>query len=199
MIGFIVLKEFVLENSEIGIYNTDVLLGLMSSLDEEIQIETTKKGEKFTSLKMYDDVVVFDFVISPVDIIPKTPQIKKIHWDLDFVINKVLMDRFLKSYNSYYKTEKNREVVFYSDENGELKITFGYSTQNTNQITISTGLISENRLKHYLMNSLYLRSIFVNNKDYDTMRIKISNEGLLNISGESDLYSSDYYMMMKAL
>lgn len=70
VIGTVTLKDFDYDDFEIGIYGTTDLLNLITPLQDEIKIELIKKEDKYTSIRIGDDSVVIDYVVTPINVIP---------------------------------------------------------------------------------------------------------------------------------
>ena len=51
LLGDLTMDKWDFENSDIGIYNTEQFLKLLSVMDEDINVTLTKSGDKSISLK----------------------------------------------------------------------------------------------------------------------------------------------------
>jgi len=195
MIVIVKLKEMDLIDCELGVYHSTGLNNLLNALDDDVEVTLIGSEEKYTSVKFDDGVSESIFTLSETSTVPKVPTIKKIpEWDIEFVLDKSLIVKYLKSM-SILKEYSINVVTFHMSDDKKLNITFGYSTLNTNRITIKTGLKFKKKLERVELNADYLKSIFLSNRDCDEMKFRMSNEGLTHVAIENDLFYSEYYMV----
>ena len=72
------MEGWTFEDSQIGVYNTEQLLKLISIMDNDISVSLTKSGEKAISLKVSDSSSVMNYMLSDVSVINEPPNLKHI-------------------------------------------------------------------------------------------------------------------------
>ena len=85
-----------IHDDEFGIYETSQLVRMLSILDEEIEINTSK-----TSLMFQDKYTDFSYVLADLDVIPKVPSLKMTpSFTATIKIDDNFITRFVKSYGA---------------------------------------------------------------------------------------------------
>ena len=79
LLGEVKMDDWQYEDADIGVYDTEQLLRLISVLDDKIEFSINKAGDKSISVKLSDAVSSVNYILSDTSIIIKPPQLKNIH------------------------------------------------------------------------------------------------------------------------
>ena len=78
LLGELTMDKWDFEDSDIGVYNTEQLIKLLSVMDEDINVSLTKSGDKSIALKISDSFSSVNYMLSDTSIINKPPQLKSV-------------------------------------------------------------------------------------------------------------------------
>lgn len=197
LLGRIELNDFDIEESEIGVYYTGVLLKMLSILDNDIDI-VLKKGngeanDKIVTLKITDKKGKhIDYATCDLELIEKTDKKSKdLNYDIKIELNNELIDDILKATSSI----DTNSITFFSKRE-KLYVVFGYSKNNTNQIKFEVNAtLPEDEVEVISFNVINLKNILVANKKFDTGTIEISPKGLMKVYFTSENSTSEYFLV----
>jgi hypothetical protein len=97
--------DLALEDNEIGIYNTDSLLRLLSITNEDVQLELSKSNTGLVNkLKIKDNKFDLDYNLSDISIIQAVRKVGEADYDFTFQINDEFISNFTKAHNALEKT-----------------------------------------------------------------------------------------------
>ena len=95
LLGELEMDKWQFEDSEVGIYNTEQLLKLLSVLDEDVNDSISKAGDKSIALKVTDAFSSVNYMLSDVSVINKPPQLKSIpEFELDIKVIKATLTKY---------------------------------------------------------------------------------------------------------
>tara|TARA_Y100001972_G_scaffold18773_1_gene21464 strand:+ start:17063 stop:17770 length:708 start_codon:yes stop_codon:yes gene_type:complete len=177
-----------IHDDEFGIYETSQLVRMLSILDEEIEINTSK-----TSLMFQDKYTDFSYVLADLDVIPKVPSLKMTpSFTATIKIDDNFITRFVKSYGALPDSD------FFTIESDVIsrKITFGYSNTNTNRISFDINTQDDIQTIHFSSN--LVREIIVANKGTEGT-LEISPVGLARLKFNNTLHKSEYLLVNKQI
>mgnify|MGYP003110585780 FL=1 len=186
--GIIEGKVGHITDEEIGIFETSQLVRMLSIMQDDIDVSTSK-----TSLMFRDKVTDFSFVLADLDVIPKVPSLKMTpSFTSTIKITDHFIDRFVKSYGALPDSD------FFTIESDVIgrKITFGYSNTNTNRISFDIDTEDDIQTIHFSSN--LVREIIVANKGTEGT-LEISPVGLARIKFSNTLYKSEYLLVNKQI
>ena len=93
--------ELDLEDNEVGIYNTDSLLRLLSVTSEDVQLKLSKANTGIVNkLKIKDNKFDLDYNLSDANIIQAVPKVSEANYDFVFQINDEFTSNFTKAHNA---------------------------------------------------------------------------------------------------
>jgi hypothetical protein len=78
LLGDLTMDKWNFEDSDIGVYNTEQLLKLLTVMDDDVSVSLTKSGEKAISLKLTDMSSAVNYMLSDTSVINEPPQMKTI-------------------------------------------------------------------------------------------------------------------------
>ena len=191
LLGDLKLKNFkcdAIEGEELGIYNTEQLVNLLSVLDDDVEVKYT-----FPFLHIQDSKSKVSYVLSDLSIIPDAPAMKvEPTFETELEMDMNFRNKFVKGKGALADVE-----TFTLVKNGSVEtinVVIGHSSIATNNCTIpvktnnpDVGLVS--------FNAKYLKSIFTANKDAKECTMKVSSDGLARLNFKADDFEVTYNMV----
>ena len=192
LLGVIQMDKGNFEDANIGIYTTEQLLKLLSVLDEDINISITKSGDKSISMKLSDSLSSVNYMLSDPSIINEPPQLQTIpNFELSIDITSTVINKFISGKSALPDTTTFTVVT----DNDVTQLVIGYSTVNTNRVTIPVTTSEFYPLERTSFNAEYFSNILVANKECESATLQVSSEGLAKINFKIDDYTSTYWLV----
>jgi len=196
LLGSIVLNNFDCDDCKIGVYNPDVLIKMLSILNDDtnITVNTKKGSETVSSIVLKDkkakqikyvtqDLEIFDIV--------EKKKAKVSEYEVRIQLNSEVIDDFLKAKGCI----DSSKVAFTTRKNKTIAI-FGYSSNNVNQIELEFESEEADDIDTLLFNSDVLKEILsVNNKRFEEATIEISLRGIMRVYFKGKLGNAEYYLI----
>jgi len=190
------LKDFQLEDGELGVFDTDKLSKLISITNGELSISLEKIKSVFTKMHIAD--LNFDLTYSLADILilGKTtwyedPDV----WEIDVELQMEDVDHLIKAKNAL--SDVNNMLITTTedfDSNKICEFIFGDNTGFSNKITYQLrGEINESDLSIPFDSDIF-KSILNSNKDMPKGRLQLSKKGMMKLMFNSDDIESVYYI-----
>lgn len=199
LVGNVELKEFDCEDSILGIYNPDVLLSMLSILEDECNLKLLSKeiGKKkeFVSLILKDKKGrEVKYATSDPNIIEDMESRKKVkttvkEYDITIDLNSELITSILKS-----NPIKSSSVTFV-EEKGKLFLVFGYSINNTNQIKIELEADEVEDLGALGFDAdIFSKILSANSSSFESAKLEIAIKGLMRLSFKTKEGLAEYFL-----
>tara|TARA_B100001778_G_scaffold333003_1_gene340567 strand:+ start:1426 stop:2148 length:723 start_codon:yes stop_codon:yes gene_type:complete len=190
------LKDFPLEDGELGVFDTDKLSKLISITNGDLSITLEKIKSVFTKMHIAD--LNFDLTYSLADILilgkttwyedPET-------WEIDVELQMEDVDHLIKAKNAL--SDVNNMLITTTedfDNNKVCEFIFGDNTGFSNKITYQLrGEINESDLSIPFDSDIF-KSILNSNKDMPIGRLQLSKKGMMKLMFNSDDIESVYYI-----
>ncbi len=190
------LNDFDIEDSELGIFDTDKLSKLLSITSGELSLSLEKIKSVYTKMHIAD--LNFDLTYSLADILilgkttwyedPET-------WEIDIDLQMEDVDHLIKAKNAL--SDVNNMLITTTqdfDDNNICEFVFGDNTGFSNKITYQlNGDIKEDNLSIPFDSDIF-KSILNSNKDMSKGNLKLSNKGMIKLTFNSDDIESVYYI-----
>ncbi len=187
LLGDVTVKENEFPNGEFGIYTTSQLKGLLSVLDSSIKVEETTGAIKFS-----DKGTKVQYMLAAPSVIPAVPDLKALpEFDSDLTLDDEFVNKFIKSKGAL--ADADTFTFTCKDNKGE--IILGYSSINSNRISINVNCVCEGDIQPIAFSAKYLKAILIANKGSNKSSLKISSKGLAHLSFEDGDYVSNYYLV----
>ena len=192
LLGIIQMDRWNFEDATIGVYTTEQLLKLLSVLDEDINVTITKSGDKTISMKISDSLSSVNYMLSDPSIINEPPQLQNIpNFELSVNVTPSVISKFISGKSALQDTTTFTVVT---DETST-KLVIGYSSVNTNRVTIPVITSEFSQIDKVSFNAEYFSNILVANKECESAFLQISSEGLAKINFKVDDYKSTYWLV----
>ena len=174
-------------NGEFGIYTTSQLRGLLSVLDNTIDVE-----EVTGALKFSDKGTKMQYMLAAPSVIPAVPDLKALPpFNVEITLNDEFVNKFIKSKGAL--ADADTFTFTCKDNKGE--IILGYSSINSNRISISVDCTCEGDVDPIAFSAKYLKAILLANKGSNSSSLKISSQGLAHLNFVEGDYTSNYYLV----
>ena len=192
LLGSVKMSNVSFEDSEIGVYDTGQLKGLLNVLGEDIDMNITKFGEKPISLKVKNNGVSVDFNLSDLSIIPSTPEMKHIpNFGTEIELDSNFIETFIKGKSALADTTTFAVV----QEGLGTKVIIGYSGTNSNRVTIPVKTKMCDLSTPIYFNAELFKEVLVSNKECSSAVLQVSSEGLAKVNFKVDDYDSTYFIV----
>ena len=192
LLGIIQLDRWNFEDSNIGVYTTEQLLRLLSVLDEDINFSITKSGDKSISMKISDSLSSVNYMLSDPSIINEPPQLQNIpNFELSINMTPSVINKFISGKSAL---QDSTTFTVITNETST-KLVIGYSTVNTNRVTIPVVTSEFSQIDNVSFNAEYFSSILVANKECESAVLQVSSQGLAKIIFKIDDYTATYWLV----
>ncbi len=187
LLGDVTVAETDFPNGEFGIYTTSQMKGLLSVLDEAISVEETTGAVKFS-----DKGTKVQYMLAAPSVIPAVPDLKQLPpFDAEVTLNDDFVNKFIKSKGAL----ADADTFTFTVKSGKAEIILGYSSINSNRISIAVETTAKEDVEPIAFSAKYLKAILMANKGSKSSSLKISSKGLSHVSFTDGDYTSNYYLV----
>ena len=187
LLGDVSVSDMEFPDGEFGIYTTSQLKSLLSVLDGSIDVE-----EVTGALKFSDKGTKMQYMLAAPSVIPAVPDLKALpNFNVTITLDDEFVNKFVKSKGAL--ADADTFTFTCKDNKGE--IILGYSSINSNRISISVDCTCDGDVNPIQFSAKYLKAILVANKGSNTSSLKISSDGLAHLSFTEGDYTSNYYLV----
>jgi ribosome maturation factor RimP len=180
------------DEADLGVYNTEQLVKLLSVLSENISMNLTKAGDKAVSLKISDTKSDVNYMLSDLSVISSPPNLKSIpDFEVKIKVDKTFMNKFIAGKGALADTD-NFTVITGDDG---VKVVIGYAEINTNRVTLPVETESYDKIENVSFNANLFRDVLVANKECESATLEVSSGGLARINFKIDEYDATYYLV----
>jgi hypothetical protein len=174
-------------SGEFGIYTTSQLKGLLSVLDNTIKVE-----EVTGALKFSDKGTKVQYMLAAPSVIPSVPELKALPpFNVDITLDDEFVNKFIKSKGVLVDSD----TFTFTSKDGKGEIILGYSSINSNRISISVSSTSDEDVSPIQFSAKYLKAILMSNKGSNTSSLQISSQGLAKLIFTEGDYKSSYFLV----
>ena len=192
LLGELSMTGWNFDKADLGVYNTEQLVKLLSVLSENITMNLTKAGDKAVSLKISDTNSDVNYMLSDLSVISSPPNLKSIpDFEVKIKVDKSFMSKFVAGKGALTDTD-NFTVI--TDDDG-VKVVIGYAEINTNRVTLPVETESYDKIENVSFNANLFRDVLVANKECESATLEVSSQGLARINFKIDEYDATYYLV----
>ena len=192
LLGELHMTGWDFDKADLGVYNTEQLIKLLSVLSENISMNLTKAGDKAVSLKISDTNSDVNYMLSDLSVISSPPNLKSIpDFEVKIKVDKSFMSKFIAGKCALADTD-NFTVI--TDDKG-VKIVIGYAEINTNRVTLPVETESYDKIENVSFNANLFRDVLIANKECEGATLEVSSGGLARINFKIDEYDATYYLV----
>ena len=192
LLGELHMTGWNFDEADLGVYNTEQLVKLLSVLSENISMNLTKAGDKAVSLKISDTKSDVNYMLSDLSVISSPPNLKSIpDFEVKIKVDKTFMSKFIAGKGALTDTD-NFTVI--TDDEG-VKVVIGYAEINTNRVTLPVETESYDKIENVSFNANLFRDVLVANKECESATLEVSSGGLARINFKIDESDATYYLV----
>lgn len=187
LLGEVTSKEGEFPNGEFGVYTTSQLKALLGVLESNVDVDSTDSYIKFS-----DKGTSVNYMLADLSVIPVVPDLKQVPpFNSEVTLNDEFTSKFIKSKGALSESD----TFTFSCIGGKGEVVLGYSTINTNRISISVECKCDGDVQPISFSAKYLKEILNANRGSKSATLKISSQGLSYIEFETDTITSKYYLV----
>ena len=192
LLGELVMDKWDFEDSDIGIYNTEQLIKLLSVVDEDITLSLTKAGDKAIALKVSDSTSSVNYMLTDTSIINEPPTLKSIpEFELNIDVTPQFINKFIAGKGALGETD-NFTII---SDGGNVKVVIGYSSVNTNRVNIPVTTTKVGDIDNVSFNANLFSDVLTANGECESATLEISSQGLGRINFKVDDYDVTYWLV----
>jgi len=192
LLGELTMKDWKFEDAEMGVYNTEQLVKLLSVMSDNITMNLTKVGDKVVSLKISDSTSNVNYMLSDLSVIGVPPNLKSVpDFEVKIKVDKSFMTKFVAGKGAL--TDTDNFTVLTNDDG--VKVVIGYAEINTNRVTLPVETESYEVVDNISFNANLFRDVLVANKECESATLEVSSQGLARINFKIDEYDATYYLV----
>jgi hypothetical protein len=188
LLGNVSVDDVSLPEGDFGIYTTSMLKQFLSVLDENITVSTSVGSLQFSDAK-----TKVNYMLAAESVIPQVPKLKELpEFNVEIKLDADFINKFIKSKNAI---GNDSDSFTFISKGGKSEVILGYSTQNTNRISITVDAEVDGDVEPISFSSTYLKQILTVNKDSNSSVMKISSKGLMHMNFVDDIYNCEYFLV----
>ena len=193
LLGTVVVDGVKFEDADLGVYQTDQLQKLLAVLGDDVNLKLTRAGDRAISLNVKNGGVSVDYVLSDLSVIPEPPALKRLpDFQTKIKLDSNFIDTFIKGKSALSDVDM---FTFVNDADGNINAVIGYSSTNTNRVTIPVETETNGLTNPVTFNANLFKEMLVANKECKSAVLEVSNEGLSKVNFKVDDYDSTYYIV----
>ena len=192
LLGELTMSDWKFDKAELGVYNTEQLVKLLSVMSDNISMNLTKAGDKVVSLKVSDSASSVNYMLSDLSVIGQVPNMKSVpDFEVKIKVDKSFMNKFVAGKGALADTD-NFTVITGDDG---VKVVIGYAEINTNRVTLPVQTETYDVIDNVSFNANLFRDVLVANKECESATLEVSSQGLARIKFKIDEYDATYYLV----
>ena len=192
LLGELTMTGWSFDEADLGVYNTEQLVKLLSVLSENITMNLTKAGDKAVSLKISESKSDVNNMLSDLSVISSAPNLKSIpEFEVKIKVDKSFMSKFVAGKGALADTD-NFTVL--TNDDG-VRVVIGYAEINTNRVTLPVETESYDVIDNVSFNANLFRDVLVANKECESATLEVSSQGLARINFKIYEYDATYYLV----
>jgi len=192
LLGELKMNSWNFQDVELGVYDTEQLIRLLGVLDDDVTLNLTQSGDKAIALEISDKYSTVNFMLSDKSVINQPPPLKGIpEFQLKIKVDTNFITRFIGGKSALPDTDTFTVIT----SNDGVKLVIGYSSINTNRVTIPVETETYEDIDNVSFNANLFKDVLVANKECETAILEVSEKGLAKINFKVDQYDVTYYLV----
>ena len=192
LLGELEMNSWNFQDTELGVYDTEQLSRLLGVLDDDVSLNLTQSGDKAIALEISDQYSKVNFMLSDKSVINQPPALKGIpEFQLQIKVDSNFIQRFISGKSALPDTDTFTVIT----SNDGVKLIIGYSSINTNRVTIPVETETYEDIDKVSFNANLFKDVLVANKECETATLEVSEKGLSRINFKVDQYDVTYYLV----
>jgi len=187
LLGEVTSKEGEFPNGEFGVYTTSQLKALLGVLESSMDVDSTESYIKFS-----DKGTSVNYMLADLSVIPVVPDLKAVPpMNVQITLDDDFTSKFIKSKGALSESD----TFTFECKGGTGEIILGYSSINTNRISMKVDCKCDGDVSPISFSAKYLKEILNANRGSKSANLQISSQGLAHIEFEKDNLTSKYYLV----
>ena len=179
---------------EFSVYETKRFRSLLNVLNDTLKVAVNKVNNKIVGLNVSDSDTKVTVVLSDESVIPKVPDLKKLPpTDVEIMLDEKFISTFVKAKSAL--SEVSTFTVMSDGEGNEATVIIGYSSQNTNRVSIKVNTKKNARVEPINFNANYLKEVLLSNKELKDGVLSVSSKGIASAEFTDGNFASKYYLV----
>ena len=192
LLGELEMNSWQFKDAELGVYDTEQLSRLLGVLDDDVSLNLTQSGDKAIALEISDQYSKVNFMLSDKSVINQPPPLKGIpEFQLQIKVDSNFIQRFISGKSALPDTDTFTVIT----SNDGVKLIIGYSSINTNRVTIPVETETYEDIENVSFNANLFKDVLVANKECESATLEVSEKGLSKINFKVDQYDVTYYLV----
>ena len=192
LLGELEMNSWQFKDAELGVYDTEQLSRLLGVLDDDVTLNLTQSGDKAIALEISDQYSKVNFMLSDKSVINQPPPLKGIpEFQLKIKVDTNFITRFIGGKSALPDTDTFTVIT----NNDGVKLVIGYSSINTNRVTIPVETETYEDIDNVSFNANLFKDVLVANKECESAVLQVSEKGLSKINFKVDQYDATYYLV----
>jgi len=192
LLGELEMNSWNFQDVELGVYDSEQLSRLLGVLDDDVTLNLTQSGDKAIALEISDQYSKVNFMLSDKSVINQPPALKGIpEFQLKIKVDTNFITRFIGGKSALPDTDTFTVIT----SNDGVKLVIGYSSINTNRVTIPVETTEHSNIENVSFNANLFKDVLVANKECESAILEVSEQGLSKINFKVDQYDVTYYLV----
>ena len=192
LLGELSMNNWTFDEAELGVYDTEQLSRLLGVLDDDVNLNLTQSGDKAIAVEISDALSKVNFMLSDKSVINQPPPLKQLP---DFQVQIKVDSNFIQRFISGKSALPDTDTFTVITNNDGVKLVIGYSSINTNRVTIPVETETHEDIDNVSFNANLFKDVLVANKECETATLEVSEKGLSRINFKVDQYDVTYYLV----
>ena len=195
LLGELEMDKWMFEDCQFGVYDTEQLMKLLSVLDEDINVNVNKAGDKAISLKISDSTSSVNYILSDTSIISDPPNMKdEPEFELNIDVTPQLISKFIAGKSAL--PEVDSFTVITKDDSVDIVI--NHQNINTNKVVLPVSVDEiTDTIDNISFDANLFKEVLSANKECTSSTLEVSSGGLARINFKVDNYDATYYFVSK--
>ena len=152
----------------------------------------TQSGDKAIAVEISDALSKVNFMLSDKSVINQPPALQQLpEFQVKVKVDSNFIQRFISGKSALPDTDTFTVIT---DEGG-VKLVIGYSSINTNRVTIPVETTEHSNIENVSFNANLFKDVLVANKECESATLEVSEGGLSRINFKVDDYDVTYYLV----
>ena len=192
LLGELEMNSWNFQDVELGVYDTEQLSRLLGVLDDDVTLNLTQSGDKAIALEISDSYSKVNFMLSDKSVINQPPPLKGIpEFQLKIKVDTNFITRFIGGKSALPDTDTFTVIT----SNDGVKLIIGYSSINTNRVTIPVETETYEDIENVSFNANLFKDVLVANKECESATLEVREKGVAKINFKVDQYDVTYYLV----
>ena len=190
--AMVAMKDFDVEDCQLPVYDTDKLTKLFSVLESDVTLKVQKMDDTPIAVNAKDKDTTITFNLADKDIIPVSGPLKvEPEWTGEFKMDTSAANKFINGCGAL-----SDSVHFTFITTDSVQIVLNYEkNRNVDKVSIPMTTISNDGVDELSFASQHLRNMLVANKDSESINIKVSNDGIMEVKCVGSDFMSTYFLL----